>query len=202
MSFPRAVHSMRIEDLLTKFNHEYDIETPVSWYRTKAPSIAEFAYLNLIFKPTDAEVRAWAARLLQLPGRIRQFHAQYNGVRLFEDSLNVFGCLPEGYQSVRTNVFGHPPFDIVRMNAEFRNHLQPLGLVAIGIYGFDGSLVCMSRDEPEVTCFYADDMSRVRRIWLDFDEWLSSEIVRIGSLFDENGKLKWDPSDTVPGPEQ
>ncbi len=173
--------------LLSKFLPISDVETEYAFFKTHVPSVAPEAFLNIIFKPASADVQKKVTRKLSFPASMVEFFECYNGAILFSDALRVYGCLPDHYLLNRADAFDSLPFDILRTNEEFGEELQPRGLLCVGSYGYDRSLVCMDRKTAQITCFREQDFGVIRASWPNLDQWLTSEISRMSFYFDEHG---------------
>jgi len=192
-----AQNRVALDTLLRKFRGE-DVEKPLAWFKTRVPSVGEHAFLNIIYKPVPEDLQAHAAQDLKLPAPIADFYRHYNGVRLFFDALNVYGLLVPGATQDRYDAFALLPFSLSEANAEFDSELRARDMVCIGSYGFDRSLVCISRKDESILCFVGTAFSTFRARWNSLSQWLSSEVFRIGTLFDEHGKLVFDEAATLP----
>jgi hypothetical protein len=185
-------------NLLKKFDDADDVETDTAIYRTRVPSVGPEAYLNVIFKPSAAEVREGVASNLHFPPPLVTFYSEWNGARLFVNGINIYGCVPQGQLLRRTESFALSPFNIEAVNREFANSLYAQNLVCIGSYGWDRSLVCVDRRSFEVVCFRGEDLGMRRKIWRSLERWIVSELARIEVYFDASGDCLVEPDRLVP----
>lgn len=192
---------MKLESLLSKFQAD-NVETVSAWFQTRVPAVAEYAYLNIIYKAAPVRLRKQAFELLRFPNVLARFYNSYNGARLFHDYFSIYGILDPAMEFDRSDPYALPPFGIAEANSEHRCELENRDLVCIGWYGYDGSEVCLRREDGVVVCFKGSDFSVIRHQWEDFEQWVTSEIERISTLHDEKGHLLIDSSSTLPNPVQ
>lgn len=185
--------------LLKKFRDIDNVETQLSYFKTKVPSIAPLAYLNVIYKPAPCAVIDSTASQLRLPSTLVAFYRKYNGARLFNDCFAIYGCLPERYLLNRGDPFALLPFGIREVNREFSTELKSSSLLCVGSYGYDRSVVCLDRESGEVRCFVEETFSRVRQKWPSLSRWITSEVQRLAGLFDQDGNFLGFEKDTLPG---
>jgi hypothetical protein len=174
--------------LLSRFDEVSDRETEHAYSRTLVPSVAEYGYLNIVYKPQAPGVVAAGDTALRLPATLLAFYAAWNGARLFFDVLSIRGCLPSGQRYNRSDPFAVLPFDLRESDRSLACQLDEAGVIRIGTYNSDGSAVCMQRDSRQVECYIGKDLARPRERWSSLDEWLISEISRLSLFFDSAGK--------------
>jgi hypothetical protein len=186
-------------DLLTalaKFEPANDRESDAAFFRTHVPWVAPEAYLNIIYKPADKNVLADVAAHIRIPDPWVQFLARHNGARLFSARLYVMGVVAGGTLLNRRDHWSLPPINIEQDNVI----AKPLDLdryLIIASYGFDGSLVCMDRNDLGVYVFHRRE-GKPYASWKSAELWISSEVQRFSGLFDSKGKLLVDSSQTLP----
>jgi hypothetical protein len=185
-------------ELLNKFNPVDDVETEQAIYKTRVPSVAPEAYLNVIFKSASAEVRHEAERRLLFPAPLVNFYSQWNGTHLFINGVHIYGCVPRSQLLNRTARFSLPPFNIETVNREFATRLESQNLICIGSYGWDRSLVCVDRQSLQTVCFKGKDFSVKRSTWPGLEQWISSEVQRIATFFDDSGNCLVDQQRLLP----
>jgi hypothetical protein len=185
-------------ELLNRFSIQDDVETEHAFYRTRVPSVAPEAYLNVIFKAALQEVRQEIATILLLPPSLVSFYSQWNGAHLFINCLHIYGCVPQGQLLNRTARFSLPPFSIETANNGLARKLEAQNLVCLGSYGYDRSLVCVDRRSLETVCFKGNDFTVKRRVWEGVEQWVVSEIQRIGAFFDYAGNCLVDERQLLP----
>lgn len=185
--------------MLGKFKTIGDRETEDTYYRTKVLSIGPEAFLNVVYKAPHGEVMEDVDLDLRFPSSLSDFYRHWNGARFFVGALSVYGCLRKGQQLDRTSSFKLQPFDIREVNREFLRHTKEAGLICIGSYSYDRSIVCMRRASQSVVCFVGKDFSKVRQEWKDLEHWLADELPRLSLLFDEEGNQLTDKVRLLPG---
>jgi hypothetical protein len=173
--------------LLSRFDNLSDRETDHAYFRTLVPSVAKYGYLSVVFKPQAPDIVAAVSTELNLPPALCEFYTSWNGARLFFGALSIRGCLPAGQLLNRSDPFALLPFDLRESGRGLASRLERKGLLRIGTYNADGSIVCISRDSGRVECYVEEDLGRVRQAWGSVNEWLVSEIARISLLFDSKG---------------
>ncbi len=191
--------NLELMELLNKFRAVDDVETPHAFYKTRLPSIAPEAYLNVIFKPASPEVRQEFARTLGFPPRLVSFYSQWNGAHLFMNGVHIYGCVRHGQLLTRTASFSLPPFNIEPVNRGLARKVEAQDLVCFGSYGFDTSLVCVDRRSLEVICFKGKDLNVKRQTWPGLEQWIVSELQRLAMYFDDLGNCLVDRSQLLPG---
>ena len=189
---------MKLEPFLAKFHGE-DVETETTRYLTRVPALGEFAYLNLIFKPAPESLQRQVAEDLRMPDSLVAFYRSYNGVNLFNNSFAIYGMVKPGQLFDRENFYFSLPYNIIETNATLQDELGPRDLICFASYVYYGSKVCMRREDEKIICYVEDDFSRIRCQWDGFEHWLTSELVRLSALHDEQGHLLADETATLPG---
>jgi hypothetical protein len=186
--------------LLSRFENIDDVETDIAFYRTKVPSVAPMAYLNIVYKATTRATVEEHESALHLPPELVEFYRQWNGARLFVGRMSIFGCIPNPHPLFkRQDPLAYLPFDLRLENGMRHSELLSRNLLCVGVYTQDTSLVCMRRHTSEVICTMGKDLDRVRAQWPSFREWLSAEVPRVAACFDERGNLAVPPAFTLPG---
>lgn len=192
--------SVEILSLLSAFRSRADEESQLAYFRVPVSWLGPHAYLNIVFKPCPQSLLAEAARRLRMPSPLIDFLKLQNGASLFAGALGIYGVRSPGQLLKRDERLFHLPFDIEEENYSW----PPFDcgrLLAIGGYGFDGSTVCIDRSDLRVHLFRRGDhilSATASASWRDLDEWISNEISRLSSFFDQDGKRLVDESLTVP----
>lgn len=187
---------------LSKFSIVNDRESKVAFFRTHVPSVGSLAYLNVIFKGAPNDALLDSARKLRMPRTLVELLRQQNGACLFSGSLSIYGIHQPGQLLQRSDPLFDLPFNIEVENRNWPPH-DPIRFLAFGGYGFDGSRVCINRDDLRIYLFPRGKdrlLSVASHSWQDLDSWLNSEIARLTALFDSDGKRLVDESQTVPSP--
>lgn len=185
--------------MLGKFKELADQETEDAYFRTKVPSIGPDAFLNIVYKAPPRSLIDEIEMELRLPSSLLEFYGQWNGARFFVGGLSVYGCVRSGQQLNRTSPLKLLPFNIREVNREFARQTNEAGLVCIGSYSYDRSIVCMRRESQSVVCFIGKDFSNVRQEWKSLERWLTEELLRLSLLFDEEGNRLTDKERLLPG---
>jgi hypothetical protein len=185
--------------MLGKFETVSDQETPDAYFRTHIPVVGSSAYLNIVYKASPKAVLDEVDQEVRLPESLLDFYNAWNGARLFVGALSVNGCVPTGQLLDRTDPFKLLPFDVRDANKKFTRQTKDAGLVCIGSYSYDGSIVCLHRETQSVSCYVGTDFSKLRQEWRSLDHWLRDEVVRISLLFDTRGNRLVEKERLLPG---
>jgi hypothetical protein len=187
--------------LLTDYRGPTDIETAAAFFIGRSPQFAPEACLFTVYKAPPAAVLEELSLELSFGPQLKEAYSSFNGAHLFVNALSIFGCsFPQPFD--RSNRFNLPPFDIRDPNMELRSALRPKGLIAVGAYSVDGSIVCVERETGSVNCFFGEDVSRTRARWPSMDDWLRREVTRLSALHDACGSLSRAAGEMIlPGPE-
>ena len=186
---------------LGKFRNISDRETDHAYFKTKVPSVAPEAYLNIVYKPAASDIRAELEKELQLPSALAEFYQQWNGAHLFLPGFSIYGCIPRNYLICRTDPSRLLPFNLRELNRECGSQAAKRNLICIGTYSYDGSIVCMRRKSQEIVCYFGEQFGEERQSWSNLDEWLGEEISRLSICFDENGNRLVPKENLLPGPD-
>jgi hypothetical protein len=176
-----------------------NLETPNASFLTNLPWIGPAAYLNVIYKPASPTIVNSVAEELHFPPSLVQFYRLYNGACLFLDGLRIYGCLEPNLVIDRTSPLTLPPFDIRAVNREFRGQRGFVGLICIGSYGYDRSMVCMDREKQTIVCFKGTNLLETRKTWQSLEEWMRDELERLVWMFTPDGKRLVEEHLMVPG---
>jgi len=185
---------------LSNFRSANDKESKTAYFRNHAPWVAPLAYVHIIFKPCPKDVLSAAARRMKMPTALFEFLARQNGAILFSDAVRIHGVHRPGQLLHRDDSFSVLPYDIEIPNRDWPP-VDRARFLAFGGYGYDGSTVCIDRNDSQIYLFERGRRMLVREpslSWSSIDEWLSSEISRSSVLFDERGKRLVDESQTLP----
>jgi hypothetical protein len=162
----------------------------------RAPHIAPLAWLHTVYPAlTDSQIRKLEKRLdTQIPPSYKDFLLITNGLNVFNTVFCLYG-LRKNYIRTVDNVW--QPFDIITPNVEERIYDSKHTDFFIGGYNWDGSRLYIDGSDGSVhRC-----SSRSRRSlnkWNSFLEMLSSEVHRLATLFDLDGKEINESVPTVP----
>jgi hypothetical protein len=191
--------SIDLLGVLGKFEDASSRETEDAYFRTHVPEVGSGAYLNIVYKAPASAVLQEVERELRLPATLLEFYNAWNGARLFVGALSVYGCLPAGQRIDRTDPLKLLPYDIREVNREFAMQTKVRGLLCIGSYSYDRSIVCMRREPQSVVCYVGTEFSKVRQEWSGVEQWLSGELSRLSLLFDADGKRLVAKESLLPG---
>ena len=185
--------------ILSRFRNIDDVEFEHVAYRTRVPHVAPLAYLTVVFKPAPASVRLARTRDPLLPSALSRLFEEVNGANLFSDALIIYGFRPDHYLLERKDWLRNAlPHDLVEVNREYERDLTSRNMVCFADYVYDRSLVLLDRLSERVTCLVGDDFNHVRTSWESVDEWLTAEVARLATLFDEDGRLLLGEQATLP----
>lgn len=185
--------------LLSKFKSVSSRETDLAFFLTNVPAVAPLAYLSVLFKAAPQSVVASIDKELNLPTTLLDFYRQWNGAHFFVNAFSVYGCVPIGQLLVRSDPFKLPPFSVLKANQELSRKMDMTELLCIGVYGLDGSRVCLNRESQSIVCFAGEDLSTRRFEWRNLEHWLTDELARLSMMFDPAGNRLVDEEELLPG---
>jgi hypothetical protein len=189
---------INLVDAISKFRPANDRENDVAFYRTHVPWVGSLAYLNIIFKPAAPDVLLEVGAKMKIPPPYVEFLQRHNGADLLSGAISLYGVVRKGQLLKRSDPYSLPPFNI-----ELENRSWPPPdrdrFLAIGGYGFDGSIPCIDRHDYHIEIFHRKAQMPYRA-WESLDDWLTNEIQRVVELFDVSGRRLVDSSKTVPSP--
>lgn len=161
------------------------------------PHVAPKAYLHMIFAPlTDSYIALLEKKLRgPLPDDVRQFLRLANGINIFSGALSIDG-LRANYD--RVGDAARQPFDMSTGNVSERPKDADDALVFVGGYRQDGLMICVHRETGRTYRTERTSASQMLNEWNSFGEMLTSETLRLASLFDESGKKIDKDAPTVP----
>lgn len=158
------------------------------------PSIGENAWLHALFKGLKEEEITDLERLIgKFPKEYKIFLSQFNGFSIFSGVLELYG---KRKNNIRTIEYVWQPYDLIAVNQRENRAIADKGLISIGSYNWDGSIITIN---------FANEIVRVERDsivflnkWKDLNTFLFDEIHRIDRLFDSKGCEFDDDLPTVP----
>ena len=162
----------------------------------KAPHIAPLAWLHSIYPGlTEQNILELEKQLKHpIPDDYKSFLRISNGLSVFNTTLSLFG-LRRNYDRSVDQVW--QPFDILTSNIRERPENAKSNVFIIGSYDWDGSLLFIDSKTNKVNLCDRDDVTSLYE-WPDFETMLRSEISRLITLFDKNGKELDADSSTLP----
>ena len=185
---------------LSGFKSPTDRESETAFFMAHVPWVAPEAYFHIVFKPAPSAALADLSLSLRLPKSIVDFLATQNGAILFSDALSIFGVHAPGQLLNRRNPLKCLPFNIEGENRSWPP-FDPDRFLGIGGYSFDGSGVCIDRNDSKIYFFKREQRTLSETSsysWSSLENWLDSEIARLSFLFDKNGRILVKKSETVP----
>ncbi len=161
----------------------------------RAPHIAPLAWLHSIYSPlTENEIWEIEKKIGDMPNAYKEFLLIANGLGVFNTTLSLYG-LRRNYKRQVPDVW--QPFDIVIPNTLEKPANANENVFIIGGYDWDGSYLYIDKLSGRVHICDRDNANSLYE-WGDFENMLSSEIKRLSSLFDKDGK-EFDPDEcTLP----
>ncbi len=127
-----------------------------------------------------------------LPSDLKEFYRSANGFAAFVGHFSLLGNARTGR--------GHGPHDIIGINIDtaIRNHVEErtdeIGNLVISRYD-DESLVYISETG---TCKAFMDDGHFVKTWPNLEDWILSEVERIGQYYDDDGKSEYGRFDNIP----
>jgi hypothetical protein len=192
--------TIKLLDAISRFAAVNDRETDTAYFRTHVPWLAPLAYLNIIFKAPDRSDLIKASLDLRLPPLVADFFSLQNGAILFSGAMCIYGIVPKQRLLNRSDPFNRLPFDIAHENNRWLGHDAERFLV-VGSYDYDSSRVCVDRRDFTVHSFKTEQRTLATTpsySWQGFEQWLTEETSRLAMLFDRDGRLLVDKSQTLP----
>lgn len=158
----------------------------------QTPHIAPQAWLHILYPSLKVEqIKEYEMRFPnQFPSEYSGFLEMTNGINIFSDSLSIWG-LRNNYERIGDRAI--QPYDILALNTE-RPKGCPSSWLFFGSYSWDGTRMMFDLGESfEINRVYrcARRSTQILQEWPNFWNWLTSEVERIGKLFDPNG-VKYD----------
>jgi hypothetical protein len=151
------------------------------------PHVAPFAYLHIIPAPLkEKEISASADALgISLPDDFHDYLLYANGLHAFSGTIAVYG-FRKNYQRADVVAASAQPFDL-----SIPNHFErPKSIrdtqIVVGGYKVDGSQVVMD-GSGRTHRILEQDANQISNTWSSFSEWLTSEVLRLSSIFDAKG---------------
>jgi hypothetical protein len=162
----------------------------------KAPHIAPLAWLHTIYPGlTDENISELEEKIgVSIPDSYKDFLRLSNGLNVFNTTLSLFG-LRKNYDRSHDQVW--QPFDILTPNLRERPENARSNVFIIGSYDWDGSYLFIDRKTNKVHLCDRDDAASLYE-WPNLEVMLRSEIDRLITLFDKNGKELYADTSTLP----
>jgi len=172
-----------ILQLLSKFKDINNFHFEGRSFYTNVPSIAPKAYLYTVYDPIKNDI----IESLGFTNDIQEFYSKYNGASLFIGGINIYGVHKEGQLLHRGDWRRKQPLNLVEINKELFGGKFDKDFIAIGSYGYDKSRVLLEVQSGNIICCIQDNIKNERKRWDSFEIWLTEEIERLSTFFDEDG---------------
>lgn len=163
----------------------------------KAPHVGSEAWLHELFKPLSKDDcnEIESELKTKLPREYKDYlTSEYNGLRIFVTTFSLYGLKKQLGRSVETAA---QPFSILTSNTIEKPKNAQDNFFFIGGYGKDSSKLYIDKETDKVHYCKRNDATSLLE-WNSFNEMMSSELIRIFSLFDEEGKKKNEEVATIP----
>ncbi|GEN71600.1 SMI1/KNR4 family protein [Chryseobacterium lathyri] len=156
------------------------------------------AWLNIIFPKLNNEEVALLEEDLRttIPKEYKDFLMNFsNGCNILSSNLSLYGLRRQLTRDPKAN--SRQPFSILTPNKYERPENAKDSYFFIGGYQWDGSLLYIDKDTNIVHCGSPDDAtSKVQ--WASFEKMLLSELKRLYTFFDEEGREIDEDVSTLP----
>ncbi|KEO71622.1 SMI1/KNR4 family protein [Anditalea andensis] len=163
----------------------------------KAPFLGREAWLNKIYPSlTHEEILELETSLNQrLPVELKSLLNEFsNGLNILSSTLSIYGLRKQLGRSIEAS---RQPFSILTPNKLERPSDSKDSFLFIGGYNWDGSLLYIDIETSKIHCCTSESANS-KFCWKTLDEMLISEIKRLYTLFDENGKELKEGTKTIP----
>ena len=170
------------------------------------PHVGAMAYLHSVYEPLRGRLILDLEEQIKhpLPMGLKHFFQRANGVRLFGNSLSIFG-LRQSYDRTLSDAV-YQPISIVTCNVRERIRNAPNSAVFFGYYDWDGSKLYMLNDDPRVFVCPRYAITPLLYEWPNFETFFLTEVKRLAALYDDQGRKRQADQPTVPfrvsGPSQ
>lgn len=163
----------------------------------KAPHIAEFAWLNIMYPCiTEAEVCNLEKKLgCAIPEVYRNFLMNVsNGLNVMNCTLALHGCRTS---CNRADFESRYPFNIEDVQKYERPKNATQEMFFFASYNYDGSKLYLNTSDNKI--YYCDRYDATPlKSWDSLSEMITSEIERIFGLFDADGRISNRMAPTTP----
>jgi hypothetical protein len=163
----------------------------------KAPHIAEFAWLNSVYKVLNEEDIAQLEKELEtnIPTVYKSFLLKdSNGLSMFVSKFSLYGMRKEIGRTIEAS---RQPFSLTTPNTIERPKNAKENHFFIGGYKWDGSKLYIDKETGKVHYCGRWDATSLYE-WNSFQEMLVSEAKRITNLFDDKGIILDEDVHTTP----
>jgi len=156
------------------------------------------AWLNIIYPKVSAEEISLLEKDLNafVPESYKHFLMNFsNGANILSSTLSLYGLRRQLTRDPKAN--SRQPFSPVSANLYERPDNAKEGYFFIGSYQWDGSRLYIDRETNIVHCCERyDATSKIQ--WNSFQEMLLSELKRLYTFFDEEGREIDEDASTLP----
>lgn len=164
----------------------------------KAPHLGSEAWLNEIFPTLDKiEIESLEDQLkTEIPQEYKKFLKEFsNGLMILTATLSLYGLRRQLTRDPKAN--SRQPFSPVSANLYERPNNAKNSYFFIGSYQWDGSRLYIDKETNLVHCCERyDATSKIQ--WDSFHEMLTSELKRLYTLYDNQGKEIDEDQSTLP----
>jgi hypothetical protein len=161
----------------------------------RAPHIAPLAWLHSLYPPLSlADIADLEGKLkMPVPHEYKQFLQLSNGLNVFNTTLSLFG-LRRNYIRDVENVW--QPFDIITPNTIEKPGNASNNVFIFGTYDWDGSYLYIDCEKGNTVHLCTNDDITSLYKWPNLEAVLKSEIKRLLTMFDGQGK-ELDPDEST-----
>lgn len=193
------MYNKEINELIYKFsNLGLDSSSDGARMIGKAPFKGSEAWINIIYPKVITEEISLLEKELNstIPKDYKYFLMNYsNGGNFLSSTLSLDGLRRRLTRDPKAN--SRQPFSIITPNVYERPENAKENYFFIGGYKWDGSLLYIDKDTNIVHCGSPDDAtSKVQ--WSSFEEMLLSELKRLYTFFDDEGRELDEDVSTLP----
>ncbi|MBK8186909.1 MAG: SMI1/KNR4 family protein [Cellvibrio sp.] len=144
------------------------------------PHIAPQAYLHVLYAPlSEEELQEFRERIGRpVNHELDNFYRFVNGIMIYSGAIRVLGYVPLKRKS-NTQIYNYPS-NIIIPNVSARIKGLSDGAIIIGFYQADGSYASIEENGCVVRFDAKGDGSLIQK-WPSFENWLSSEVIRLDS---------------------
>lgn len=164
----------------------------------KAPFNGNSAWLNIIYPTLDEKALQKLEKelLAEIPEEYRAFLTkESNGLNILSSTFSLYGFRPKIDRNPRSNI--RQPYTLTTPNIFERPENAKESYFFIGGYNWDGSHLYIDKKTRNIHCCERWDATS-KYHWSSFNEMLLSELKRLYTLFDDEGKEYDDEKKTIP----
>jgi len=188
--------SLDIRKILKDQGWKLEHESSTAYFYNHVPWVAPQAYLHIVFKGADRYGLREVGDKLGLPEGWRNVLEIQNGAILFSGSISLYGVHAPGAFLNRSDFFNRMPFSIEGENRSWPPKDRG-AQVAIGGYSYDGTRAVLDLAREQVAAMPRKSTT-VLENWLSAESWVKTELQRLRTMFDNQGKILVAEADTLP----